>query len=72
MTERHILHIHFHLTGGTDPEVYGRLIEQLQGISPRALKRFHRTRHCDVTGYVQEFYLSHSIRTAPNWSLRRW
>ncbi|WP_406278212.1 hypothetical protein OHT93_36655 [Streptomyces sp. NBC_00191] len=50
MTERHILHIHFHLTGATGPELYGRLIEQLQGITPRAQALPPDAADCDVTG----------------------
>ncbi|MBT2392466.1 hypothetical protein J7E87_24325 [Streptomyces sp. ISL-1] len=50
MTERHILHIHFHINDGSDPELYGRLIEQLQDISPRTQALPPDAADCDVTG----------------------
>ncbi|MGW0556764.1 hypothetical protein ACWDZ6_21610 [Streptomyces sp. NPDC002926] len=55
VTERHILHIHFHFSDGSDPELYGRLIEQLEGISPHTQALPPNEADCDVSGSLRYF-----------------
>ncbi|MCM2391408.1 DNA polymerase Y family protein [Streptomyces albipurpureus] len=53
---RHVLRVHYHLEGsGYDPELYGSLLEQLHGITPRVQAIPPTDADCDITGALRYF-----------------
>ncbi|MEV0990948.1 hypothetical protein [Streptomyces sp. NPDC049949] len=53
MTERRILHAHFHLERGTEPDLYGQLLALAEDITPRVQPIPPDAAHLDITGALR-------------------